>query len=159
VLPYLLKQGLSLNLELAGLAARLSQPAPGSSFLSSPMPSWVSITTLSFSWDADDTSKSGLSTCSQSKHFSSLYPALVLALNSHPFLAMIMNIDFLAICCHFCELLTQIFTFFSTQVVIFFLIFRKYFGVRHYLVHTFNPSTWEAEAGGFLSLRPAWSTE
>jgi major histocompatibility complex class I len=27
------------------------------------------------------------------------------------------------------------------------------------VVHTFNPSTWEAEAGGFLSLRPAWSTE
>jgi hypothetical protein len=25
--------------------------------------------------------------------------------------------------------------------------------------HTFNPSTWEAEAGRFLSLRPAWSTE
>jgi hypothetical protein len=25
--------------------------------------------------------------------------------------------------------------------------------------HAFNPSTWEAEAGGFLSLRPAWSTE
>jgi hypothetical protein len=25
--------------------------------------------------------------------------------------------------------------------------------------HTFNPSTWEAEAGGFLSLRPAWSTQ
>jgi hypothetical protein len=23
----------------------------------------------------------------------------------------------------------------------------------------FNPSTREAEAGGFLSLRPAWSTE
>jgi hypothetical protein len=23
----------------------------------------------------------------------------------------------------------------------------------------FNPSTWEAEAGEFLSLRPAWSTE
>jgi hypothetical protein len=23
----------------------------------------------------------------------------------------------------------------------------------------FNPSTWKAEAGGFLSLRPAWSTE
>ena len=22
-----------------------------------------------------------------------------------------------------------------------------------------NPSTWETEAGGFLSLRPAWSTE
>jgi hypothetical protein len=26
------------------------------------------------------------------------------------------------------------------------------------VVHTFNPSTWEAEAGGFLSLRQAWST-
>jgi hypothetical protein len=27
------------------------------------------------------------------------------------------------------------------------------------VAHTFNPSTWEAEAGGFLSWRPAWSTE
>jgi hypothetical protein len=27
------------------------------------------------------------------------------------------------------------------------------------VAHTFNPSTWEAEAGEFLSLRPAWSTE
>jgi hypothetical protein len=27
------------------------------------------------------------------------------------------------------------------------------------VVHAFNPSTWEAEAGGFLSLRPAWSSE
>jgi hypothetical protein len=26
-------------------------------------------------------------------------------------------------------------------------------------VHAFNPSTWEAEAGGFLSSRPAWSTK
>jgi hypothetical protein len=26
------------------------------------------------------------------------------------------------------------------------------------VVHAFNPSTWEAEAGGFLSSRPAWST-
>jgi hypothetical protein len=25
--------------------------------------------------------------------------------------------------------------------------------------HAFNPSTWEAEAGGFLSSRPACSTE
>jgi hypothetical protein len=25
--------------------------------------------------------------------------------------------------------------------------------------HAFNPSTWEAEAGRFLSLRSAWSTE
>jgi hypothetical protein len=27
------------------------------------------------------------------------------------------------------------------------------------VVHTFNPRTWEAEAGGFLSLKPAWSTK
>jgi hypothetical protein len=27
------------------------------------------------------------------------------------------------------------------------------------VAHTFNPSTWEAKAGGFLSLRPAWSTK
>jgi hypothetical protein len=29
------------------------------------------------------------------------------------------------------------------------------------VVHAFNPSTWEAEteAGGFLSLRPTWSTK
>jgi hypothetical protein len=25
--------------------------------------------------------------------------------------------------------------------------------------HAFDPSTWEAEAGGFLSSRPVWSTE
>jgi invasion protein IalB len=27
------------------------------------------------------------------------------------------------------------------------------------VAHAFNHSTWEAEAGGFLSSRPAWSTE
>jgi hypothetical protein len=27
------------------------------------------------------------------------------------------------------------------------------------MAYAFNPSTWEAEAGGFLSSRPAWSTE
>jgi hypothetical protein len=27
------------------------------------------------------------------------------------------------------------------------------------VANTFNPSTWEAEAGGFLSSRPAWSTK
>jgi hypothetical protein len=27
------------------------------------------------------------------------------------------------------------------------------------VAHAFNPSTWEAEAGGSLSSRPAWSTE
>jgi hypothetical protein len=30
---------------------------------------------------------------------------------------------------------------------------------RAVVVHAFNPSTQEAEAGGFLSLRPACSTE
>jgi hypothetical protein len=30
---------------------------------------------------------------------------------------------------------------------------------RAVVAHAFNPSTWEAEAGGFLSLRSAWSTE
>jgi hypothetical protein len=30
---------------------------------------------------------------------------------------------------------------------------------RAVVLHAFNPSTWEAEAGGFLSLRPAWSTK
>jgi hypothetical protein len=29
---------------------------------------------------------------------------------------------------------------------------------RVVVAHAFNPSTWEAEAGGFLSSRPAWST-
>jgi hypothetical protein len=28
---------------------------------------------------------------------------------------------------------------------------------RAVVAHAFNPSMWEAEAGGFLSLRPAWS--
>jgi hypothetical protein len=27
------------------------------------------------------------------------------------------------------------------------------------VAHAFNPSTWEAEAGGFLSSRTAWSRE
>jgi hypothetical protein len=27
------------------------------------------------------------------------------------------------------------------------------------MLHAFNPSTWDAEAGGFLSLKPAWSTK
>jgi hypothetical protein len=27
------------------------------------------------------------------------------------------------------------------------------------VAHTFNPRDWEAEAGRFLSSRPAWSTE
>jgi hypothetical protein len=35
----------------------------------------------------------------------------------------------------------------------------KYSKSRAVVAHTFNLSTWEAEAGGFLSLRPAWCTE
>jgi hypothetical protein len=35
----------------------------------------------------------------------------------------------------------------------------KLFLVLGVVVHAFNPSTWEAEAGGFLSSRPAWSTK
>jgi hypothetical protein len=27
------------------------------------------------------------------------------------------------------------------------------------VAHAFNPCSWEAEAGGFLSSRPVWSTE
>jgi hypothetical protein len=27
------------------------------------------------------------------------------------------------------------------------------------VAHPFNPKTWEAEASGFLSLKPSWSTE
>jgi hypothetical protein len=30
---------------------------------------------------------------------------------------------------------------------------------RAVVMHAFNPSIWEAEAGRFLSSRPAWSTE
>jgi hypothetical protein len=33
--------------------------------------------------------------------------------------------------------------------------FHKKLGV---VAHAFNSSTWKAEAGGFLSSRPAWST-
>jgi hypothetical protein len=35
----------------------------------------------------------------------------------------------------------------------------KYKDVPGMVAYTFNPSTWEAEAGGFLSSRPAWSTK
>jgi major histocompatibility complex class I len=36
--------------------------------------------------------------------------------------------------------------------------FREETG-RAVVVHTINPSTWEAEAGGFLSSRTAWSAK
>jgi hypothetical protein len=50
------------------------------------------------------------------------------------------------------------------QIVIYYCwninVFSHYRNYRRaVVVHAFNPSTWEAEAGGFLSSRPAWSTE
>jgi hypothetical protein len=54
-----------------------------------------------------------------------------------------------------------------SQVRILFVLFitkldyfwRKEMSLLGVVEHTFNPSTWEAEAGRFLSSRPAWSTE
>ena len=39
------------------------------------------------------------------------------------------------------------------------VLFKKLLNQPGMVAHTFNLSTQEAEAGGFLSLRPAWSTE
>jgi hypothetical protein len=36
---------------------------------------------------------------------------------------------------------------------------QKWYVSPGVVAHAFNPSTWEAEAGGFLSSRPAWSAE
>jgi hypothetical protein len=36
---------------------------------------------------------------------------------------------------------------------------KKILTRRAVVVHAFNSRTWEAEAGGFLSSRPAWSTK
>jgi hypothetical protein len=41
----------------------------------------------------------------------------------------------------------------------FFKAFKKRSSCRLVVVHAFNSSTREAEAGGFLSSRPAWSTK
>jgi hypothetical protein len=38
-------------------------------------------------------------------------------------------------------------------------IIQKYIRRPGVVAHTFNPSTQEAEAGGSLSSRPAWSTK
>jgi major histocompatibility complex class I len=37
--------------------------------------------------------------------------------------------------------------------------FKKILTKPGVVAHAFNPSTGEAEAGGFLSSRPAWSTK
>jgi major histocompatibility complex class I len=39
------------------------------------------------------------------------------------------------------------------------LLSLKYAVSPGVVAYAFNPSTWEAEAGKFLSSRPAWSTE
>jgi hypothetical protein len=41
----------------------------------------------------------------------------------------------------------------------FLFIFKDRVFVLGMVAHAFNPGTQEAEAGGFLSLRPAWSTK
>jgi hypothetical protein len=38
-------------------------------------------------------------------------------------------------------------------------LFKKLYNQPGMVAHAFNPSTLEAEAGGFLSSRPAWSTK
>jgi hypothetical protein len=48
--------------------------------------------------------------------------------------------------------------FWCSHTCVIVLLLRT-FEVPGVVVHAFNPSTWEAEAGGFLSLRPAWSTK
>jgi hypothetical protein len=42
---------------------------------------------------------------------------------------------------------------------VFIVLSTKSHGQPGVVAHTFNPSTWEVEAGGFLSSRPAWSTK
>jgi hypothetical protein len=39
------------------------------------------------------------------------------------------------------------------------LVYKLHGNFWAVVAHAFNPSTWEAEAGRFLSLRPAWYTE
>ena len=48
---------------------------------------------------------------------------------------------------------------FPSVVVIIVGWIRKWIHGWAVAVHAFNPSTWEAEAGRFLSSRPAWSTK
>jgi hypothetical protein len=40
-----------------------------------------------------------------------------------------------------------------------FLLIKNISVSQAVVAHAFNPSTQEAEAGGFLNARPAWSTE
>jgi hypothetical protein len=47
----------------------------------------------------------------------------------------------------------------APNLLLIMLLLRKEDWDLALVAHAFNPRTWEAEAGGFLSSRPAWSTE
>jgi hypothetical protein len=54
------------------------------------------------------------------------------------------------------HVMDTVINFFSTRYLLYNI---KVFLSQAVVAHAFNPSTWEAEAGEFLSSRPAWSTE
>ena len=64
--------------------------------------------------------------------------------NDNPLAFAILSFRIIGICYH-----TWLFFFFS----------NSRFASQALVAHACNPSTREAEAGGFLSSRPAWSTE
>jgi hypothetical protein len=49
--------------------------------------------------------------------------------------------------------------YFKTVLVVDIFLLKTSTSCQAVVAHTFNLSTWEAEAGGFLSSRSAWSTE
>jgi hypothetical protein len=66
--------------------------------------------------------------------------------------------------CHHCP--AKVFGLFVCFILFLFFIYvickplvKKGDDGQAVVAHTFNPSTWEAEAGGFVSSRPAWSTK
>jgi hypothetical protein len=55
--------------------------------------------------------------------------------------------------------LSSLFPFLHAYICFYLKTFKNFIYGQAVMVYAFNPSTWEAEAGIFLSLRPAWSTE